>query len=169
MLTVSLTFEELYSTYHGPVLHFLAQQFHFSSQDCEDVAQSTFFKAWRALPQLPHSDIVSWLYCIARHCAIDLLRGQAARREQAMLSMFVGHDEWLGEAPDQTEMAGRYADMLQAVRRLPVAYRRALLYSAEGYSLQDIMSVMQCSHGRARMLVYRARQMVRQSVQEAVA
>ncbi len=84
-----------------------------SEADAEDAVQLTFIKAWRARAYLkPKQPLQPWLYKIAYHTAIDLLR---ARKREQTLTM-----------PRAVESGGLSEQSLAALQRLS-PFDRALV------------------------------------------
>jgi len=68
---------ELYREYGGAV-HTVAISIVHDRELAADVVQQTFVKAWRAAATFERGrEIAPWLYSIARHTAIDILRAEA--------------------------------------------------------------------------------------------
>ena len=63
----------------------------------EDAAAETFTRAWKALPRYhpTRAPFVGWLYGIARHVVVDMVRLQA-RTDPTDHVVDEGHDPWLG-------------------------------------------------------------------------
>ena len=67
-------FPALLSRYLKPVYNF-AYRMTASKADAQDIAQETFFKAWRNLKKYRREkNFKTWLFAIARNTAIDYLR-----------------------------------------------------------------------------------------------
>jgi len=63
-------FAELFQHYNGSICRYLTRL--VGSEDGHDLAQETFFKAWRELPGLRDVKLFkSWLYRIATNLAYD--------------------------------------------------------------------------------------------------
>ena len=167
MCSPTQVFDELYAVHYQQVFRRVYRLLDGPREEVEDLTQQTFLKAWRALPTLSHTGFLPWLYCIANRLAIDTLRQRALRGEQVLISTLTEQEELLVEEPDRYDTVLMYAEVAAALRQLPGHHRRALLYSTYGYSLQEIMDLMQCSHTTARMMVYRGRLALKQQYQEA--
>ena len=140
-----------------------------------DIAQETFVRAWRALPQFRgESAFYTWLYRIAVNTArreMALQHRDPVLTESALAGE--GDDDSSGtfsaaaepstaETPEAV-LAGRQvaAAVNAAVERLPEELRQALvLREVEGLSYEEIAAVMDCPAGTVRSRIFRARQAV---------
>lgn len=139
----------------------------------EDVAQETFIKAWRALPQFRgDAQFYTWLYRIAVNTAKKAL--VALRRDPLLpehaLHADTDEDETSARRPEptspetpETELAAREiaAAVNAAMEALPEDQRQAVtLREIEGLSYEDIAAVMQCPIGTVRSRIFRARESI---------
>lgn len=138
--------------------------------DVEDVAQETFIKAYRALPQFRgDSAFYTWLYRIAINSARNW---QAANmRKPNMVNTLETED---GETFDQLDglsdqstpeslMASQQVAQTVnlAIEQLPEDLRTAIvLREIEGMSYEDIANTMQCPIGTVRSRIFRAREAI---------
>lgn len=138
--------------------------------DAEDVAQETFIKAYRALPQFRgDSAFYTWLYRIAINTAknalvsrdrnpvefdLDMQQVEASNSMQARLA-----DPETPENLLQTEEIRETVN--RAIEALPEDLRTAIvLREVEGLSYEDIALAMDCPVGTVRSRIYRAREAV---------
>ena len=146
-------FEALYERHHQGLYGFCRHMLS-STHEAEEAVQLTFVAAWDALtagerPERPKP----WLYGIARHRCLTLLR---QRREDR------GEDE-PDEAPtpalaEEIERRSELRDLLSGVSRLPEPQRTALvLFALSGHPQADVAQVIGCDEPRVRALVYQAR------------
>ena len=139
----------------------------------EELAQETFIKAWRALPQFRgDAQFYTWLYRIAVNTAKKAL--MALRRDPVLpehaLHMDTDEDETSARQPEpispetpETELAAREiaAAVNAAMEALPEDLRHAVtLREIEGLSYEDIAAVMQCPIGTVRSRIFRAREAI---------
>src|SRR5690625_1056541 len=135
--------------------------------DIEDVAQETFIKAYRALPQFRgDSAFYTWLYRIAINTARNWHVAQT-RRPQTV----DGFENEDGETfqqidnltdintPDASLASKQVAETINtAIAELPEELRVAiLLREVEGMSYEDIAQSMECLIGTVRSRIFRAR------------
>ena len=146
-------FEELYDRYRASLLAFCRHTLR-DREDGEDALQQTFLRAHRALcKRRPPDAVRPWLFAIARNRCFTLL---AARRYAV-----VAPEDYEPGCDGLTDDVRRRADLRQLVDdigRLPADQRAALvLFELGDLSQADIASVMGCSAGRVKALIFQAR------------
>lgn len=118
--------EQLYERYSGP-LYSLAYQVTRSERFAQDVVQEVFIAVWKDAGRFDPSRgaLGPWLFSLARHKAIDLVRREANVRKRT-----VDADLTFEEAPDdvahETWIRHRAAVVREAIAELPDAQREAL-------------------------------------------
>jgi RNA polymerase sigma-70 factor (ECF subfamily) len=139
-------------------------------EEVEDIAQETFIKAYRALPQFRgDAAFYTWLYRIAVNTAKNYL---AARNRNMLTVSDVGGDEEEGgeeryaapdiDTPDAQLLSKQIAYAVnEAVEALPEELRTAItLREIEGMSYEDIATFMGCPIGTVRSRIFRAREAI---------
>ena len=139
----------------------------------EDVAQETFVRAWRALPQFRgESAFYTWLYRIAINTAKKAL---ADRKRDPVVaeSTLVSTED--GEEPSRLENElsdGETPDAVLASKEIAAAVNAAIdalsedlrqavvLREIEGLSYEEIAAVMNCPIGTVRSRIFRAREAI---------
>jgi RNA polymerase sigma-70 factor (ECF subfamily) len=139
-----------------------------------DVAQETFIRAYRALPQFRgESAFYTWLYRIAVNTAkktlADLKRDPvitesalASARQDDEETYRPEHELSDGETPEAV-LASREiaATVNKAIEALPDDLRQAiLLREVEGLSYDEISEAMDCPIGTVRSRIFRAREAI---------
>ncbi len=139
-------------------------------EEVEDIAQETFIKAYRALPQFRgDAAFYTWLYRIAVNTAKNYLA--ARNRSMLAVSEVTGEDEEGGEerhvapdidTPDAQLLSKQIAyAVTEAVEALPEELRTAItLREIEGMSYEDIAVFMGCPIGTVRSRIFRAREAI---------
>lgn len=139
-------------------------------EEVEDIAQETFIKAYRALPQFRgDAAFYTWLYRIAVNTAKNYLA--ARNRNMLTVSDMVGEEEEGGEeryaapdidTPDAQLLSKQIAYAVnEAVEALPEELRTAItLREIEGMSYEDIANFMGCPIGTVRSRIFRAREAI---------
>ena len=138
-----------------------------------DIAQETFIRAYRALPQFRgESAFYTWLYRIAVNTAKKAL-GELKRDPLVTQSALVSHDDGDetsrvenelsdGETPEsllQSKEIG--ATVNAAIDALSEDLRQAIvLREIEGLSYEEIAAVMNCPIGTVRSRIFRAREAI---------
>jgi len=141
----------------------------------QDIAQETFIRAYRALPQFRgESAFYTWLYRIAVNTAKKAL--VELRRDPLVLegARTVGEDEHEtsraenelsdGETPDALLASKEVAQAVNAaIEALSEDLRQAItLREIEGLSYEEIADVMNCPIGTVRSRIFRAREAIAQ-------
>ena len=139
----------------------------------QDVAQETFIRAWRALPQFRgESAFYTWLYRIAINSAKKALADLRRDPLVAEASLARGED---GEEPSRVENElsdGETPEALLASKEIAAAVNAAIealseelrqaitLREIEGLSYEEISEVMNCPIGTVRSRIFRAREAI---------
>ncbi|MDO9225944.1 MAG: RNA polymerase sigma factor RpoE [Pseudomonadota bacterium] len=159
----------LVEKYRRKVIRLLSRMVR-NPDDLEDIAQETFIKAYRALPQFRgDAAFYTWLYRIAVNTAKNHLvsRGKAMRT----VSDHALNDE---DEPDErlvardistpeTELLSKQVAIAvnEAVDSLPEELRQAItLREMEGMSYEEIAEYMACPIGTVRSRIFRAREAI---------
>ena len=112
-----------------------------------DVVQQTFVKAWRAALRFEGTrQIAPWLYSIARHTAIDLLRSELKPTRG-------GHEPEtdVGEQPDTFERAWETFEVRRAVDALPPNEREVVKRShLLGFTHEQIAAQLEIPVGTVK-------------------
>ncbi|MCU0840353.1 MAG: RNA polymerase sigma factor RpoE [Thiobacillaceae bacterium] len=162
-------FELLVEKYRRKIGRLLSRMVR-DQDEVDDIAQETFIKAYRALPQFRgDAAFYTWLYRIAVNTAKNYL----ATRNRGMLTVsdVVGEDEDGGDerivpadinTPDAELLSKQIAYAVnEAVEALPEELRTAItLREIEGMSYEDIANFMGCPIGTVRSRIFRAREAI---------
>jgi RNA polymerase sigma factor (sigma-70 family) len=162
---VDRAFERLYRQ-HALDVYRYAYAILRNQADAEDVAQTTFMNAYRALergerPQAPHN----WLIAIAHNVCRQRFR-RAARRVQE-----VGLDEDVADAFVQAADDGTPSpeDIRRALGHLAFNQRAALVMrELEGRSYAEIAGVLGLSVSAVETLLFRARRALREQLEASL-
>lgn len=152
-------FAELAEPLYEPIFRFLARQTP-SEADAADLTQETFIRAFRSFSSFDGKRAFSpWLYTIARRTLADFYR--RFRREEQELGDHHADD---GPQPDEAARSVETASRLwaEAKRLKPRLHQALLLHYAEGFSLHETARVMGISQTHVKVLLFRARQALRQ-------
>jgi RNA polymerase sigma-70 factor (ECF subfamily) len=139
----------------------------------EDVAQETFIRAYRALPQFRgDSAFYTWLYRIAVNTAKKLLierKRDPLVSESTLVSQDDGDETSRveseltdGETPEAVLASKEIAATVNAaIDALSEDLRQAIvLREIEGLSYEEIADVMNCPIGTVRSRIFRAREAI---------
>ncbi|GAB1435662.1 RNA polymerase sigma factor RpoE [Sphaerotilus sulfidivorans] len=139
-----------------------------------DIAQETFIRAYRAIPQFRgESAFYTWLYRIADNTAkkaLADLKRDPVMTESALASASQDdegterreHELSHDETPEALMASREIADTVNAaIAALPDDLRQAiLLREIEGLSYDEIAVVMACPIGTVRSRIFRAREAI---------
>ena len=138
-----------------------------------DIAQETFIRAYRALPNFRgDSAFYTWLYRIAVNTAKTALmelkrdplvtQAALASREDEDETSRVENELSDGETPESLMASKQIArEVNAAVEALSEDLRQAItLREIEGLSYEDIAEVMNCPIGTVRSRIFRAREAI---------
>ena len=139
----------------------------------QDIAQETFIRAYRALPQFRgESAFYTWLYRIAVNTAKKSLM-ELKRDPLVSEAALVSHDDGDetsrnqnalsdGETPESLLASKQVASAVNAaIDALSEDLRQAIvLREIEGLSYEEIAAVMNCPIGTVRSRIFRAREAI---------
>ena len=138
--------------------------------EIEDIAQETFIKAYRALPQFRgDAAFYTWLYRIGVNTAKNHLaaKGRAMRpmSDQAVNDEDEPDERLMAQdisTPDSELLSKQVAYAVnEAVDALPEELRQAItLREIEGMSYEEIADAMACPIGTVRSRIFRAREAI---------
>ena len=141
--------------------------------ECQDVAQDTFVRAYRAIGNFRgDAQFYTWLYRIAVNTAkkslMDMKRNpviteSALRAGADEDETSVMENELTSEETPETVLAAKEiaATVNAAMEALPEDLRQAVtLREIEGLSYEDIAEVMGCPIGTVRSRIFRAREAI---------
>jgi RNA polymerase sigma-70 factor, ECF subfamily len=129
----------------------------------QDAFQETFIKVYEHRSELRGENIKGWLFTIARRVSLNQLRAKRAQHE--------AYDEALHSVEHASESDVLLKEELEkAIARLPVPFREALvLREYEGYSYQEISTILGIDLSLAKVRVHRARLLLRKELTEVFA
>ena len=141
----------------------------------QDIAQETFIRAYRALPQFRgESAFYTWLYRIAVNTAkkalVDLKRDPLVSetalggQDEGDETSRVENELSDGETPEAVLASKEIASTVNAaIESLSEDLRQAIvLREIEGLSYEEIAEVMNCPIGTVRSRIFRAREAIAQ-------
>lgn len=141
-----------------------------------DVAQETFIKAYRALPNFRgESAFYTWLYRIAINTAKNHLVARGRRPLDVDIDdaqYFEGENELKDiETPENSLYRAELEEVIKrTLSKLPEDLRVALtLREFEGMSYEDIADVMDCPVGTVRSRIFRAREAIDKEISPLLA
>src|SRR3979490_1795838 len=139
--------------------------------EAEDLVQETYLRAVRAFGQLvPNSNLKSWLFVIMRNAWLNQLRhtrnGPRFVELDAEEAEFVYQNDRLGEDPLVVYLGKLEREQIRvAIYELPELYREiVILRDVEGFSYQEIATMLSCPAGTGMSRLGRARAKLRRSL-----
>ena len=151
--------DELYRTHAAEVYRY-AYAVLGDSADAEDITQTTFVNALRALergdrPREP----TNWLITIAHNLIRQRFRQQAARPREVELDRDVPATEADHDGPS-------IEDLVRALQRIPPLQREALvLRELEGRSYKEISAILGVTQAALETRIFRARRSLAQELE----
>lgn len=130
-----------------------------------ELSQEAFVRVWRGLDRAPEEDVGGWVWRIARNTVLNALRGD--RRLRARLE-FVSEPA-MRELPatPKTPLPIRQMDLAAGISRLPPKARAVfVLHDIEGYSHDEIATLMGVAPATVRGQLHRARTLLRETLHE---
>ncbi|MEY2690066.1 MAG: hypothetical protein RL375_4266 [Pseudomonadota bacterium] len=140
-----------------------------------DIAQETFIRAYKALPQFRgESAFYTWLYRIAVNTAKKTLGDLQRDPVITESALAARHDDDETSSPETEQSHGETPEAILASREiartvntaidaLPDDLRQAIvLREIEGLSYEDIAAAMSCPIGTVRSRIFRAREAIAQ-------
>jgi RNA polymerase sigma factor (sigma-70 family) len=154
-------FERMYRRHVGDVYHYALAVLH-NETDAEDVTQTTFMNAYRALgigerPDKPKN----WLIAIAHNVCRQRFRSAARRPKEVPLI-----EEAVAELIDEGDHPSAQ-DICRALSHLSFNQRSAIVMrELEGRSYDEIAQILQLSRSAVETLIFRARRALREQLEE---
>jgi len=162
-------FDLLVLKYQRKIMRLLSRMLN-NQAEVEDIAQETFIKAYRALPQFRgDSAFYTWLYRIA----INTARNWLSSNQRKMLvsdtfetkegETFSQSDYLIDiDTPESRMVSREIAQTVnKAIEDLPEDLRTAIvLREIEGLSYEEIAQTMECPIGTVRSRIFRAREAI---------
>ena len=153
---------------HIDALYGYAMTLSRDQTEAEDLVQETYLRAVGAFGQLvPNSNLKGWLFVIMRNAWLNQLRHKRSGPR------FIELDDEQGDLarwPDQRAHDPyvlylrklERQEIREAIESLPVAYREiVVLRDIEGFSYQEIATLLDCPAGTVMSRLGRAREKLR--------
>ena len=162
-------FETMVRLYGGRLLA-VARRFTRNDEDAQDVVQSAYLSAFRALSDFEGAcQLSTWLHRIVVNTALMKLRSRRRKPEEsieALLPAFQedGHhveqfSEWSAPADQLLERKETRATIRACIEQLPENYRAVLkLRDIEELSTQEVAEMLEMTPTAVKVRLHRARQ-----------
>jgi RNA polymerase sigma-70 factor (ECF subfamily) len=169
-----LVLNELMTRWQEPLIGFI-YRYIGNETDALDLAQETFVRVYETRHRYAvRGKFATWLFVIAANLCRNYLRWRQRRAELAPGTLDAEETEATesprspDDSPDQAAMRSETISLLQAaLDKLPHDLTTViLLYEYQSLSYAEISSVLGCSVKAVEMRLYRARQLLRESLAE---
>ena len=150
-------FEDLVRLYQGHVWRLALHLLH-DPDLASDATQEAFVRAYRFLPRYRgDSRFSTWLFSIARNCALDEARKATRRRRIANRAE--------AEPLPAHRDVGVGVEVREAVASLPLDLREpVVMIDMFGISYKEVAAILKAPEGTIKSRVHRAREMLVQSL-----
>jgi RNA polymerase sigma-70 factor, ECF subfamily len=162
-------FETMIRLYGGRLLA-VARRFSRNDEDAQDILQSAYLSAFRALGQFEGScQLSTWLHRIVVNAALMKLRSQRRKPEESIETLLPsfqddGHHveqfaDWTAPADTLLEKKQTRATVRECIQQLPQNYRTVLLLrDIEERSTQEVAATLGMTPTAVKVRLHRARQ-----------
>src|SRR3954465_415221 len=162
-------FETLVRVYGGRLLA-VARRFVRNDEDAQDIVQSAYLSAFRALDQFEgHCQLSTWLHRIVVNTALMRLRSKRRKPEESIEDLLPAFQEdghhveqfadWNTPADQLIERNETRATVRACIDRLPDNYRSVLLLrDIEERSTQEVAVALSMTSTAVKVRLHRARQ-----------
>jgi RNA polymerase sigma-70 factor, ECF subfamily len=152
---------------HLDALYGFAMSLTRNQTEAEDLVQETYLRAVRAFGQLmPDSNLKSWMFAIMRNLRLNQLRH--ARVGPSFIEIDSeengnGYKDEATQSPYEVYVSKlERQEVRAAIESLPLVYREVvLLRDIEGFSYQEIATILECPAGTVMSRLGRAREKLR--------
>lgn len=141
---------------HGDMVYRLGLLYLKNEQDAQDIFQEVFLRLFEKDPVFASEEhLKAWLITVTTNCCKNLLRTVWYRRTVPL-------DELRETVADEEQ-----ADMISRLFCLPLKYRQVLyLYYYEGYSTEEISSMLHIKSATVRTQLKRGRELLKIQIME---
>lgn len=151
-------FEKLYQHYIVPIFRYISFRIR-SQKDAEDLTQTVFLKAWKALSnfQKRTNPFSSWLYKIAKNTIIDYYKKKQEVISDKSIEDFKQIKDEKSDPVEIIEYEEKAKILRQMIQQLATEQQEVIILKfIEGLSTREIAQLMQKSEEAIRALQYRA-------------
>lgn len=150
-------FEDLVRRYQGHVWRLALHLLH-DPDLASDATQEAFVRAYRFLPRYRgESKFSTWLFSIARNCALDEARKATRRRRIS--------DRAEAQPRPVSKEVGVALEVREAVASLPADLREpVVMIDMFGISYKEVAAILKTPEGTIKSRVHRAREILVQSL-----
>jgi RNA polymerase sigma-70 factor (ECF subfamily) len=171
------SFELLISSYDKRAYN-IAYRIMGNEEDAKDMAQEALLRVFRSIKDFKgQSSFSTWLYRIVTNVCLDELRRRKNEKYVSMDSTIQTEDGELHmelcsdkETPESAyERTEQKELIMNAIRNLNEEYRSVIvLRDIQGFSYEEISSMLDCSLGTVKSRINRARTMLRERLKPSM-
>jgi len=154
-------FTVLFNHYNAQICTYLIRLVH-SESIAHDLAQNTFYKAWKQLPALNKpACFKSWIYKIATNEANDYIRrARPAEPLSAAEEEYSLPQQFIVEGPEK--QVAEVDQITWILAQLPPQQRTCLVLQVEGFTQKEIAELVGISEKNVSVCISRAREKCRE-------
>jgi len=145
---------------HAGLVARVARSYEADAARCEELRQDIALALWRALPAFRgEASLATFVARIAHNRGIDHMLARQRDPQGAALA-----EDWpdpLPEPVQRVEIGERQSRLLAAIRTLPLGMRQVVTLALEGFSHQEIASVLDIETNAVDARLSRARRRLR--------
>ena len=169
-MTVSEEFTSVTGGFRGELLAHCYRMLG-SAEEAEDLVQETYLRAVKAFGQLtPNSNLKGWLFVIMRNAWLNQIRHvKSGPRFVDLAKQDNDVGDWVDEQVEDPyaiylrKLEGK--EIAAAIQTLPSLYREiVVLRDIEGFTYNEIASLLGCPAGTVMSRLGRARERLRRSL-----
>ena len=156
-----VAFEQLVKE-HQNLVYNAALRLCGNREDAMDISQETFIKAWRAIGKFRFEcSFSTWIYRIAVNTAKDYVKRESSMPHGVEISEIC--DVLMDDSPDETAIKNDRINALKsAMDKLSLEHKEIIvLRDIEGYSYEEIASMLSLERGTVKSRINRARSALR--------
>lgn len=158
--SVERRFARLYRQ-HADQVYALCLRMTGSRERATELAHESFVRVWQGLPSMPDDDLGAWVARVARNTVLNALRSD--RRLRARLEFVSELGALQPPVTPRTPLPIRQLDLAAGIAKLPPKARAVfVLHDVEGYSHDEIATLMGVAAGTVRGQLHRARTLLRE-------
>lgn len=175
-----MDFNEIYSTYHKPVLSFIKYKIN-DTAIAEELANDVFMRINKHMDSFDEnkSKLFTWINNIAKNIIIDYCRNKNIERQVHTTSIqsIVDNDDKEMFQPEDMNLNSlstmvsneRMAVIMNAIENLPEKYKDiTMLYFIEGFSYDQISNELGLKLGTVKGQIFRIRELLKNELKSLV-
>lgn len=164
--------EVLLNQHQSKVLN-VCYKFLLNKEDAEDITQEVFLEVFLSIHKFKgEAQIGTWIYRIAISKCLDEIKKRKRQKRISSFGKILGlqfaqNKKSIATEPDVTLEQKQHFELLHAaLNKLPNTQRIAFTLSKiDGYSNEEIASIMQTTIAAVESLIYRARKKIKEDLE----